>query len=128
MIEWIVLDTTVPTYNELFKPDQAVVLFGFYLITWFVETAILSKIIKVKLEKLFLAVGTANWLTYLIGFFIYYFLYPNAELPSMLGFLLIYMVGAICLLILLHMHWFQPKKEAEKLKPILGEKGADENE
>ena len=114
MIEFIILDTTVPTYKELFKPDQAVVLFGFYLLTWFVETATLSKIIEVKLEKLFWAVGTVNWLTYLIGFFIYRFLYPSAELPSMLGFLLIYIVGAICLLILLYMHWFQPEKEDEK--------------
>ena len=116
MIEWIVLDTTVPTYNELFKPDQAVVLFGFYLITWLVETAILSKTIKAKLEKLFLAVGTANWLTYLIGFYIYLLLYPEAEPPSMLGFILIYITGAICLLALLQMHWFQPEKEEEKQK------------
>ena len=114
MVEWIVFDGLSPTYESLFKPDQAVVMFGFYLITWFVETAILFKTIKVKLEKLFWAVGTANWLTYLIGFFIYLLLYPEAELPSMLGFILIYITGATCLLALLHIHWFQPKKEEEK--------------
>ena len=114
MIEWIVFDGLSPTYESLFKPDQAVVMFGFYLITWLVETAILSKVFNVKLEKLFFAVGTANWLTYLIGFYIYLLLYPNAELPSMLGFILIYITGAICLLALLQMHWFQTKKEVEK--------------
>jgi len=103
-----------PTYESLFKPDQAIVMFGFYLLTWLVETAILSKTIKVKLEKLFWAVGTANCLTYLIGFFMYLLLYPEAELPSMPGFILIYITGAICLLALLQMHWFQPEKEEEK--------------
>ena len=122
MVEWFVFDGLSPTYESLFKPDQAVVMFGFYLITWFVETAILAtlcktfkvKLEKLSLEKLFFAVGTANWLTYLIGFFIYLLLYPEAELPSMLGFILIYITGATCLLALLHIHWFQPKKQEEK--------------
>ena len=79
----------------------------------FVElfNAMLSKIFKVELEKLFFAVGAANWLTYLIGFFMHLLLYPEAELPSMLGFILIYITGAICLLALLQMHRFQPEKE-----------------
>jgi len=122
MIEWIVFDGLSPTYESLFKPDQAIVMFGFYLIAWLVETAILAtlcrafkvKLEKFSLEKLFFAVGTDNWLTYLIGFFMHLLLYLEAELPSMLGFILIYITGAICLLALLQMHWFQPEKEEEQ--------------
>jgi len=109
MIEWIVFDGMTPTYEELFHPQQSLVLFMFFLLTWLVETAIVYIYTREDITLLFLSLGVANWLTYFLGTIIYYSLYPEAQL-STLGFILINLVGLICILML----WFYPEKEDEK--------------
>ena len=109
MIEFIILDTTTPTYKELFQPEATLVLFGFFILTWLVETAIVYFFTRKDIASLFWSLGVANWLTYFLGTIIYYSLYPEAQL-STLGFILINLVGLICILML----WFYTEKEDEK--------------
>mgnify|MGYP000374325761 CR=1 FL=1 len=110
MIEFIILDTTAPTYKELFQPEASLVLFGFFILTWLAETAIVYYFTRKDIALLFWSLGVANWLTYFLGTIIYHSLYPEAQL-STLGYILINLVGLICILML----WFHPEEgEAEK--------------
>ena len=109
MIELIILDMTTPTYEELFQPQQSLVLFMFFLLTWLVETAVVYFFTREDLVLLFWSLGAANWLTYLVGAVIYYSLYPEAQ-PASFGFFLINLIGLICILMLR----FYPEEGDEK--------------